>query len=237
LVNSNPTLHQLTSMARQWFPDLRDEDRAQLLASARPRCLAAGERLFSRGEPPDGLFGVEEGIVRVSGLSPQGRESVLDFYGKDSWFGEVASLSHLHRLHYADAYVPTRILHVEQHTLDDLIQTSPSIGRAFLRLGSLRLGALLVALEQYSTQTLETRLASRLMMLASTFGSDSAIGVHIDLRLPQETLALLIGSTRQRVNQLLKVWEERGVIQHRYGRILLRDRRSLEALAGESFSA
>jgi DNA-binding XRE family transcriptional regulator len=48
-------------------------------------------------------------------------------------------------------------------------------------------------------------------------------GHKIDLHLPQETLARLIGSTRQRVNQILKDWEPRDIVKHEYGRIFLLD--------------
>jgi hypothetical protein len=41
-------------------------------------------------------------------------------------------------------------------------------------------------------------------------------------------MAQMVGSSRARVNQVLKVWEARGLVAHRYGRVVLRD---VEALA------
>ena len=68
-------------------------------------------------------------------------------------------------------------------------------------------------------------------MLASNHGSAGLQGLRIDLRLSQETLAQLIGSWRQRVNQILKSWERDGVLEQRYGRITLLDQAGLEKLA------
>jgi CRP-like cAMP-binding protein len=53
---------------------------------------------------------------------------------------------------------------------------------------------------------LEQRLASRLLMLAGPYGVTASQGLKIELHLSQETLAQLIGATRQRVNQVLKKW-------------------------------
>ncbi len=47
----------------------------------------------------------------------------------------------------------------------------------------------------------------------------------------QEILAQLVGVTRQRVNQVLKLWEEDGLVEQSYGRILLVDSVRLKRLA------
>ena len=105
------------------------------------------------------------------------------------------------------------------------------MSRALLRLEAQRLRILLTAIEQYSTQSLEQRLATRLLMLAASHGVPSQQGLKIDLHLSQETLAQLIGATRQRVNTILKDLERKGLVEQRYGSILIRDTAKLEALA------
>ena len=68
-------------------------------------------------------------------------------------------------------------------------------------------------------------------MLSMTYGVNTAKGLKIELHLPQEVLAQLIGSSRQRVNQILKDWEHERMVEHQYGRILLLDQARLEKLA------
>jgi CRP/FNR family cyclic AMP-dependent transcriptional regulator len=90
----------------------------------------------------------------------------------------------------------------------------------------------LLASQPYSTtQSLEHQLANRLLMLAGPYGVSSAKGLKIELHLPQETLAQLIGSTRQRVNQILKDWELEAIVEQQYGRLLLLDQARLERMA------
>jgi DNA-binding FadR family transcriptional regulator len=45
--------------------------------------------------------------------------------------------------------------------------------------------------------------------------------VRIALRLPQDALGQLLGTSRQRINQALKAWERDGWLQQRYGEIVL----------------
>jgi CRP/FNR family transcriptional regulator, cyclic AMP receptor protein len=80
--------------------------------------------------------------------------------------------------------------------MEELLAKRPEFSRALLRLQATRLRLLLVAVEGYSTQTLEHRLANRLLTLAVQFGRDTNGSVELDLHLPQEILAQLIGSTR-----------------------------------------
>lgn len=226
-----PPLHRIVLMSYGWFGGLPQVIQTDILARAQQRRLAPGERVYARGEAPDGIFGVVEGSIRVSGISAQGRETVLDFYGPGSWFGEVSMLDGLPRSHDADAHAASLLLYVPPADLEDLLTVHPQLSRALLRLEAQRLRILLMALEQYSAQSLEQRLASRLLMLTGPYGVSKPEGLRIELHLPQETLAQLIGSTRQRVNQILKAWEAELILKQQYGRILLMDQFKLEQLA------
>lgn len=226
-----PSLHHVVLMTNDWFDALPELVRRDVHARSQKRILAAGERLFTRGDRSDGVYGVLKGSVRVSGISGDGQETILDFYGPGSWFGEVSTLNGLPRGHDAKAYMPTTLLHVSPDNLEHLLATHPAFSRALLRLEAQRLHILLAALEQYSVQSIEQRLASRLLMLAGPYGVSSSQGLKIELHLPQETLAQLVGVTRQRINQILKDWHREGLIDHQYGHVTLLDKARLEKLA------
>lgn len=224
-------LWQIVLLSKGWFTSLPEAIREDVLARSRRRSLASGDRLFSRGERSDGLFCVLEGSILVKGTSKEGHETLLDFYGPGSWIGEVSALDGLPHGHDAEAHEPATLLHVGPADLEDLLAAHPALSRAVMRLEALRLRLLLAALESYSVQSMEQRLANRVLMLAVQYGASDPRGLRIELNLPQETLARLIGSTRQRVNQILKAWENAGTVDQRYGRIVVVDRGKLEGLA------
>ncbi|WBG61695.1 Crp/Fnr family transcriptional regulator [Pseudomonas citronellolis] len=226
--------HLRTLLGNPSFALLPAEVRDEVLAHGRQRRLAAGQRLFRRGDRADGLYIVLEGSLRLSGTSRDGLEAVLNFYEPSCWVGLVSLLDGQPRIHDAQAAMPSLVLQLTPADVESLIGRHPAFARFLLHLQSSMLRALLVGFEAFSTQSLEQRLASRLLALAAAFGSANADGgLAIELRLSQETLALLLGSTRQRVSQLLKKWGQDGIIEQKYGCIVVLDRGRLEALARE----
>jgi CRP/FNR family transcriptional regulator, cyclic AMP receptor protein len=223
--------HQQVLLGNPWFSGLAPEIRADAVARSHTRWLAQGERLFSRGDPGDCCYAVLEGSIRISGTSREGREAVLTFYEPGSWFGEISLLDGQPRTHDGDAHARTLLLTIAAADFENLLATHPTLARELLRLECARLRAVAVVLESYGTQSLEQRFASRLLALAQAYGSSTQRGLSIELHLSQEVLAQLTGVTRQRVNQVLKVWESEGMIDQRYGRIVLVDRARLERLA------
>src|SRR6185312_15494032 len=78
-----------------------------------------------------------------------------------------------------------------------------------------------MALEAWTAFSLDERLAMHLVHLANGHGLRDGSDVAINLHLPQEQLAQLLGVTRQRVSQVLHEWERVGRVHVRYGRVVL----------------
>lgn len=214
-----------------FLPDLPTVLREEIHSRTGHRQFRAGELVFSRRTPSDGIYFILQGCLRVGRVSQEGRETVLDFFGPGDWVGEVSTLGGFVRTHDAQAVDNCLLLHLSKADTEELLLVHEPFARYMLQLEAKRLQILLDAIEAYSIQTLEQRLATRLLMLAKRHGIVCRNGVKIRLQLPQETLARLIGATRQRVNQIIKEWEARGLIQQQYGRIVLLDMARLHAMA------
>ena len=93
------TLAVLTASA--WFRSLPEPLQQWLQAHLRERHLAPGERLFSRGDAPDGLYGLAEGLVRFTGVNEAGQEAILVVLNPPHWFGEIALFDDEPRTHDA----------------------------------------------------------------------------------------------------------------------------------------
>src|SRR5262245_58843741 len=77
------TEHDLLSDLPERLADL-------LLANAKPVKLAADEMLFMAGDPGDGCYRLDEGLVKVSMGSPKGAERILAILGPGSIVGDMA---------------------------------------------------------------------------------------------------------------------------------------------------
>lgn len=214
----------------RWFEELPAAVQDEVSQRSRLRAFPAGAAVFRRGEAPDGLYRVRDGLVQLSGNSSDGRETILDIYGADAWFGETAALARCARTHDAVALGPVQAQHLPQAHLDRLLDAHPSLALALLRLEARRLRLVLTALEEYSTQSMEQRLANRLLLLADAHGSSSGGGALLRLPLSQEMLARLVGTTRQRVGQILQLWEAQGLVVRGRRRLVITRTDELERL-------
>ena len=200
-----------------------------LLAAARPLGLAAGERLFQRGDAPCGIYAVLSGAIRIGAVSAEGKEALLTLIEAPHWFGEICLFDGQPRTHDAFAEGATRLLRVPQATLLALLERQPGYWREFALLMSHKLRLAFVALEQQSLKGAAPRVAFRLLQMAAGYGEVD--GARRVLQLSQEQLALMLSLSRQTTNQILKSLQQEGAVRLGYGEIEIVDSARLEQLA------
>jgi CRP/FNR family cyclic AMP-dependent transcriptional regulator len=216
-----------------WFGSLSSGLENELLDLGTPRRLQAGEHLFFRGDPADGIYAVLEGSLRVSGVTEAGKEAILSMVEPPMWLGEIALFDHLPRTHNAVADGPTRLLYVPMAPLNELLARCPLYWRDFGVLMSLKVRFAFIGMEDLALLPADLRLTRRLVMLAQAAGKEEGACV---LPISQSQLGMMLGLSRQTTNQILQSLQDRGVVQVAYGRIEVLDRDQLIAVAGLSTS-
>lgn len=216
-------------MMGQWFSHLPVSLQDSLLAAARVRQLASGQRLFKRGDPPCGLYAVLEGSVRIGAVSGQGKEALLSLVESPHWFGEICLFDGQPRTHDAFGLSHCVLLHIPQNALLALLDREPVYWRQLALLMSQKLRLTFINLEQLSLMPAPARLAHRLLMIADGYGEiDPPRRV---LHLPQEQLASMLSLSRQTTNQILNDLQNQGILALKYGEIEILDTERLQALA------
>jgi len=215
----------------EWFRDLPDDTVATLAGLALHRRLRDGERLFAKGDEADGLYGVLSGRVRISTTAADGRELLVNLFEPGGWFGEISMFDGLPRTHDAYAVGDTTLLLIPRERFLALLAERPALYPHFLRMLCRKLRRSFAWIEYEAFLPLPARLATRLLELADTYGDPVDGGVLIRLHLPQEELGRMLNISRQSVSKELNALRERGCISLEYGRVLVRDRALLEAVA------
>jgi CRP-like cAMP-binding protein len=216
----------------RWFEKLPEAFKDALLGAGTLRQLARGERLFSRGDPPGGIYAMLDGAIAVSGLEPGGKEALLVISEPPSWFGEIAVFDGRPRTHDAVADGgPALLLWVQQDALVDVLEAQPQWWRELALLMASKLRLTFLAMEENALFPAATRLARRLVLIAERYGEwrDRTSRV-LDVR--QEQLAMMLSISRQTANQVLKDLEADGVIAISYGEIEILDIDGLRRRAG-----
>lgn len=218
---------QAVARTGTWFAGLPPGFASVLLDIAEPVRLDAGQRLFSRGDEPDGLYCVMKGVVRVTATSPTGQEALLAMLEPPQWFGEIAVFDGAPRTHDAWAEGACELLRVPQAALLAALDGQP---RYWCDLGLLltqKLRLAFAGIEELSLLPPTRRVAGRLLLMAAGYGAWKD-RTKRSLEVSQEQLGLMLALSRQTVNQSLRELEAAGCIQRNRASIEVVDMSKLQ---------
>lgn len=199
----------------------------RLAAQGLRRRFRSGEALFVQGDLSDRIFLLEQGWVKISCQSSDGREAVLGIRGPGEMLGELSSLDGAPRSASAVALGAVDVVVAPARDLNRVIDEDPGAARELLAIlaGRLR-DADRQRLEFASLKTLG-RVATRLLELSERFGERTPEGVRVDLPLSQEELAAWCGASREATVKALKALRGLGLVTTGRRTVLLHDAEAL----------
>jgi CRP/FNR family cyclic AMP-dependent transcriptional regulator len=202
---------------------LEPDARLRIVGYARTRRYAAGETIFVKGSAGTGMMTVLIGQVRISVLSRQGKEMVINEINPGEVFGEIALLDGGERTADATAVTNCELLVLERRDVLAFLETNPKACLKLLETVCQRLRRTTEQVEDVVFLELPNRMAKALLRL--TRKDDDRV------RLSQRELANLVGGTRESMNKYLGTWKRDDIIAIEAGKIRVRDRAALELIA------
>jgi len=172
----------------------------------------ANQTIFSQGESADSIFYIQEGKVKLTVLSEQGKEAIVAILGTGDFCGEGCLAGQPQRMATAAAMADSRIMRLEKVAMIRLLHDEPEFSERFmshLLARNVRVEADLV--DQLFNSS-EKRLA-RLLLILAKFGKDGKPEPVI-AKISQETLAEMIGTTRSRVSFFMNRFRKMGLIDY-----------------------
>jgi signal transduction histidine kinase len=106
---------------------------------AEERTFAAGQEVFREGDPGDGLYVVKSGLVEISGQLGTDERQLFSQVGAGGVFGEMAVIEELPRSACAMVVQAATVYFLPRAGLVELIERTPSLALAFMKLVSRRL--------------------------------------------------------------------------------------------------
>jgi CRP-like cAMP-binding protein len=168
--------------------------------------------IFYEGDGGDSLFYIERGSVKLTITSAFGKDAVVGVFDGGSFVGEGCLSANPHfRPYTATALTDTRTLKIGRISMLNILRTDNRVSTAFTTYLLDCCEALNQDLASSLVNPSEKRLARALLMFSQLpyeVHNKSLGGVS------QQTLADMIGSTRQRVNMLLRRFKREGFIEN-----------------------
>ena len=168
--------------------------------------------VFSQGQVADAVFYIQQGKVKLTVVSEQGKEAVVAILGPGHFFGEGCLNGHPLRIattRAIDECVTTRI---EKATMIATIHNEPEFSELFMSHLLTRNSRIEEDLIDQLFNSSEKRLA-RLLLLLANFGKEAKPEPIVG-KFSQETLAEMIGTTRSRVSFFMNKFRKLGFIEY-----------------------
>src|SRR6202162_2516672 len=168
--------------------------------------------VFSQGEAADAVFYIQQGNVKLTVVSEQGKEAVVAILGPGHFFGEGCLNGHPLRVATTSAVDACLITRLEKATMIATIHNEPEFSELFISYLLTRNSRIEEDLVDQLFNSSEKRLA-RLLLLLANFGKEGR-PEPIIAKISQETLAEMIGTTRSRVSHFMNKFRQLGFIDY-----------------------
>lgn len=213
------------------FADLPADTMEHLDRVAGMKAVKRRQPIYLPGDLGDAVYLLKSGRVKISRLSPDGKELTLAILEPGEIFGEADALQGAPRDEVAEALEDTVLCIVPRSEFEALLQRTPGLALRLTKLIGLRLRRIESRVEDLVFRDVPTRLAHLLLDLARDLGVEDQRGLLLRARLSHRDLANLIGSTRETVSLTLGEFRREGLVETEGRQIVIRNREGLARLA------
>jgi CRP/FNR family cyclic AMP-dependent transcriptional regulator len=199
---------------------------ARFAELTRERAYPRGSIIVFEDDPGDSLFIVRAGRVKVVLIGEDGREVILGILGVGDHFGELSLIDGQPRSAHVIAMEDTQLIVLRREDFRRRVEESPAVAWALLVELSRRLRRADEQIGRLVLLDVDGRIARLLLDAAAESG-----GTTIEKRLTHQTIAQMIGASRETVSRAMRSFQDRGLISVHRRQISIADRPGLERLA------
>jgi CRP/FNR family cyclic AMP-dependent transcriptional regulator len=179
------------------------------------KTVPAGTNMITAEQPGEVVYVLLEGTVKILIEQVDGREVILAFLGAGDTVGEMSLVDSSGRSANVMTMEKCTFLWMDKSTFHDCLRNVPEFTQNLVRLLSGRLRMANEQIQSLSSLDVAGRLARQLLAFTERYGSPAdgnGGGVRINLRLTQTDLAELVGASRERVNQVMVEFRQKGYL-------------------------
>ena len=213
------------------FENLDFEEITELESRSQTRIAEKRRLLYLPGDRSDAVYFLVSGRIKISRLSDNGKEFILEIVEPGSFFGETGVLDEEPRETMAEALEPSTFYVVPEVRFRSMLKRRPELLMKLAQLMGRRQKKLEKRLMDVVYKNAPQRLADLLLELSQNYGVPDSRGILLRIKLSQSALGNLLGVSREIVNHTFSGLRRRGVITVAEGRVIIQDPEALAALA------
>lgn len=220
-------------MLRQlpFFKGLSDKAIHEINALFQAEGYTTDEFIYFSGDAAVKLYVVAEGKVKLLRHATTGQEVILDVLRPGEFFGSLPILGEDTHTDTAQAHTAGCVLTITGDDFQQILRQHPGVSLELLEIMSTRLREAHELIHQLSTSTVESRLATTLLKLASKLGKEQDEAVLIQLPLSRQDLADMTGATVETISRIMSQFRKENLITSGRRWVAIADPEQLKEIA------
>ena len=190
----------------------------------REKSYPKGSVILFEDDPGDALFVVRAGRVKVVLVAEDGREVILGILSVGEHFGELSLIDDQPRSAHVIAMEDSSLLVLRRDDFRKRVEANPSVAWSLLSELSRRLRRADGQIGSLALLDVPGRIARMLLDTADEAGG----GPQIEKALTHQTIAHVIGASRETVSRAMREFQQAGWISTERRRIRITDRAALQ---------
>ena len=192
--------------------------------------FAKKEAIFSEGDTSEWFYIVKKGKVKITKLSHEGKEIILEIISPPDFFGGIAVLRGFPYPANAVAMEDTDAVKISRKNLMSIIDRFPNLMYCMATNIGDRIKDSHETLKSIALEKVESRIASLLVKLSDKAGEKIPEGVAINMKLTKQDLAEMVGTTVETSIRTMSKLTKAGLVSSKAGRLIIKDIERLNSL-------
>ena len=216
------------------FRGLTEEDWEEIAPLLRGHCYPKDSYLFFQGDPPDALFVLWIGRVKLVRHTDHGRDVVLEVLGPGQMLGEMAVLDGRPYSTTAQTLEEVAVVAIPRRDFFDMLERYPQVSMAVISELSRRLRLASELVRSLAVDRVEQRIARTLLRLSGLAGTPyepEEGSMLIDMPLTRQDIAEMTGTTVETAIRVMSRFRKQGLVSSVRGRVVITDPEALADVA------
>jgi CRP/FNR family transcriptional regulator, cyclic AMP receptor protein len=193
--------------------------------------IKSHQPIYFPDEQSSSIFFLKEGRVKLSRISPDGQEVILDIIGPGELFGELALVDqHTDRDEMALAMDDVLICTMRVGDLESMMKKNPDLNLKITKWMGLRLRKIKQRIPDLMFKDVNERIIDFLISYADTFGRKKGATIAIRPSLSHQEIGLLTGCARQTVTTVMNKLRSEDILDFDRKQMLIKDYNKLKTL-------
>jgi CRP/FNR family transcriptional regulator len=212
------------------FNTLSPQDAREIHPCLISDTFAKKETIFAEGDPSDWLYIVRKGKVKITKISHEGKEIILEIISSMDFFGGIAVVRGFPYPANAVAMEDTEVLKISRKNLMSIMDRFPNLMYCMATNIGDRIKGSHETLKSIALEKVESRIASLLIKLSDKAGEKTPDGIMITMKLTKQDIAEMVGTTVETSIRTMSKLTKTGIVASKSGKIVIRDLEKLRSL-------